>query len=221
VIHSVVDADLIKSSVQHREGFLDDYASIIEGLIAVYQITFDEKYLMQAKSLCETVMHQFSSEGSPLFYFTSATAEKLIKRSMELQDNVIPSSNAMMAMNLYLLSRYFDNATYLHRAEQMIALMQKEISNALPWYCKWAQVKLYLENSKSELVVSGPDAQKWIHAIQQHFKPNLIFAIASENSILPLCKNRFNPKETVGYYCENNNCSLPITDFESLSLVFN
>jgi uncharacterized protein YyaL (SSP411 family) len=221
VIHSVVDADLTKSSVQHREGFLDDYVSIIEGLIAVYQITFDEKYLMQAKSLCETVIRQFSSEDSPLFYFTSATAEKLIKRSMELQDNVIPSSNAMMAMNLYLLSRYFDDATYLHRAEQMIALMQKEISNALPWYCKWAQVKLYLENSKSELVISGPDAHNWIHTIQQQYKPNLIFAIASENSILPLCKNRFNPKETVGYYCENNNCSLPITDFESLSLVFN
>ena len=91
----------------------------------------------------------------------------------------------------------------------------------MPWYCKWAQLALFLEQPPAELVISGPEAQEWIHKIQQQYRPNLIFAVASENSILPLCKNRFSPKETVAYYCENNNCSLPITDFESLSLVFN
>ena len=221
VAHSIVDAEITNASSQLREGFLDDYASVIEGLIAVYQITFEEKYLALAKNLCKTVIKQFSSEDTPLFYFTSDNAEKLIKRSMELQDNVIPSSNAMMAMNLYLLSRYFDDATYLHRSQQMIALLQKEISNSLPWYSKWAQVKFYLENSKSELVLSGTDAHKWIQAIQQRYQPNLIFAVAVENSILPLSKNRFSQMSTVAYYCENNNCSLPITDFESLSLLFN
>jgi uncharacterized protein YyaL (SSP411 family) len=221
VIHSVVDADLIKSSVQHREGFLDDYASIIEGLIAVYQITFNERYLLLAKQLCKTTINNFSVEGSPLFYYSSDSAEKLIKRSMELQDNVIPSSNAMMAMNLYILSRYFDEVNYLNRAQQMLAIMQKEINNAIPWYSKWAQVAILMENSKEELVVSGPEAKVWIHRIQKNYHPNLIFSIAHQESILPLNKNRFSPDKTIAYHCIDNACSLPINDSQALSLLFN
>jgi hypothetical protein len=221
VAHSIVDAEITNASSQLREGFLDDYASVIEGLIAVYQITFEEKYLALAKNLCNTVIKQFSSEDTPLFYFTSDNAEKLIKRSMELQDNVIPSSNAMMAMNLYILSRYFDESNYLNRAEQMLVLLQKEINNAIPWYSKWAQVALLMENSKEELVISGPDAKKWAHQIQKNYHPNLIFSIAHKDSILPLNKNRFSQVKTIAFHCIDNACSLPINDSQALSLLFN
>ena len=221
VIHSIVNTSTNNQTANHNEGFLDDYASIIEGLIAVYQITFTEHYLLLAKKLCESAIHNFSVEGSPLFYYSSNTAEKLIKRSMELQDNVIPSSNAMMAMNLYLLSRYFDESNYLNRAQQMLALLQKEINNTIPWYSKWAQVALLMENSKEELVVSGPSAKEWICQIQKNYRPNLIFSVAHKDTHLPLNKNRFSADATVAYHCIDNACSLPITDFQALSSLFN
>ena len=221
VIHSIVTTTKNVQSENNNEGFLDDYASIIEGLIAVYQITFNEHYLLLAKQLCETAIHNFSVEDSPLFYYTSDSAEKLIKRSMELQDNVIPSSNAMMAINLYILSRYFDEVNYLNRAQQMLAIMQKEINNAIPWYSKWAQVAILMENSKEELVVSGPDAKEWTHRIQKKYHPNLIFSIAHLDSILPLNKNRFSQDKTIAYHCIDNACSLPINDSQALSLLFN
>jgi hypothetical protein len=221
VIHSIVRTSNNYPSNNNNEGFLDDYASIVEGLIAVYQITFNEHYLLLAKQLCETAINNFSVEGSPLFYYSSDSAEKLIKRSMELQDNVIPSSNAMMAMNLYILSRYFDEVNYLNRAQQMLAIMQKEINNAIPWYSKWAQVAILMENSKEELVVSGPDAKEWLHLIQKKYHPNLIFSMAHQDSILPLNKNRFSPDKTIAYHCIDNACSLPINDSQALSLLFN
>ncbi len=221
VIHSIVSTSKNNQPSNYNEGFLDDYASIIEGLIAVYQITFNEKYLILAKQLCETTIHNFSVEDSPLFYYTSDSAEKLIKRSMELQDNVIPSSNAMMAMNLYILSRYFNEVDYLNRSQQMLVLLQKEINNAIPWYSKWAQVALLMENSKEELVISGPDAKEWAHQIQKNYHPNLIFSIAQQDSILPLNKNRFSQDKTIAYHCIDNACSLPINDSQALSLLFN
>ena len=221
VIHSILNTSANNQTTNHNEGFLDDYASIIEGLIAVYQITFDERYLRPAKQLCETAIHNFSVEGSPLFYYSSNTAEKLIKRSMELQDNVIPSSNAMMAMNLYLLSRFFDESNYLNRAQQMLALLQKEINNTIPWYSKWAQAALLMENSKEELVASGPAAKEWIHQIQKNYHPNLIFSVAHQDTNLPLNKNRFSADTTIAYHCIDNACSLPITDFQALSSLFN
>jgi uncharacterized protein YyaL (SSP411 family) len=221
IIHSIVTTTKNVQTENNNEGFLDDYASIIEGLIAVYQITFNEHYLLLAKQLCETTIHNFSVEDSPLFYYSSDSAEKLIKRSMELQDNVIPSSNAMMAMNLYILSRYFDESNYLNRAEQMLVLLQKEINNVIPWYSKWAQVALLMENSKEELVISGPDAKEWAHQIQKNYHPNLIFSIAHQDSILPLNKNRFSQDKTIAFHCIDNACSLPITDLQALSLLFN
>jgi uncharacterized protein YyaL (SSP411 family) len=221
VIHSIVGTTNNNLSDNNNEGFLDDYASIIEGLIAVYQITFNEHYLLLAKQLCETAITTFSVEGSPLFYYSSDSAEKLIKRSIELQDNVIPSSNAMMAINLYILSRYFDEVNYLNRAQQMLAIMQEEINNAIPWYSKWAQVAILMENSKEELVVSGPDAKEWTHRIQKKYHPNLIFSIAHLDSILPLNKNRFSQDKTIAYHCIDNACSLPINDSQALSLLFN
>ncbi|MFM7015726.1 MAG: thioredoxin domain-containing protein [Bacteroidota bacterium] len=220
IIHSIVDSTN-KSSQNETEGFLDDYASIIEGLIAVYQIDFNEDYLLLAKKLCKTVIDTFSVDDSPLFYYTSNTAEKLIKRSTELQDNVIPSSNATMSMNLFLLSRYFENKDYKIHSQQMLALMQKEISNAIPWHCKWAQTALMLESEREELVVSGPNAIEWAHKIQRKYSPKLIYSLARESSILPLNKNRFNADKTVAYHCKNLECSLPIYDFDSLSLLFN
>lgn len=221
VIHSIVTTTKNNQTENYNEGFLDDYASIIEGLIAVYQITFNEKYLILAKQLCETSIDKFSVEDSPLFYYSSDSAEKLIKRSLELQDNVIPSSNAMMAMNLYILSRYFDDSNYLNRAEQMLVLLQKEINNAIPWYSKWAQVALLMENSQEELVISGPDAKDWAQFIQKNYHPNLIFSIAHHDSNLPLNKNRFSHDKTVAYHCIDNACSLPIIDFQALSILFN
>jgi uncharacterized protein YyaL (SSP411 family) len=221
VIHSIINTSSNIQKANDNEGFLDDYASIIEGLIAVYQITFNEHYLLLAKQLCETTIHNFSVEDSPLFYYSSDSAEKLIKRSMELQDNVIPSSNAMMAMNLYILSRYFDESNYLNRAEQMLVLLQKEINNAIPWYSKWAQVALLMENSKEELVISGPDAKEWTCQIQKKYHPNLIFSIAHQDSILPLNKNRFSQDKTIAFHCIDNACSLPINDSQALSLLFN
>jgi len=220
-IHSIVTTTKNNQTENYNEGFLDDYASIIEGLVAVYQITFNEKYLILAKQLCETSIDKFSVEDSPLFYYSSDSAEKLIKRSLELQDNVIPSSNAMMAMNLYILSRYFDDSNYLNRAEQMLVLLKKEINNAIPWYSKWAQVAILMENNKEELVVSGPEAKDWIYHIQKKYHPNLIFSIANQDSILPLNKNRFSPDKTVAYHCIDTACSLPIVDFQALSMLFN
>jgi len=221
VIHSIVTTTKNNQTENYNEGFLDDYASIIEGLVAVYQITFNEKYLILAKQLCETSIDKFSVEDSPLFYYSSDSAEKLIKRSLELQDNVIPSSNAMMAMNLYILSRYFDDSNYLNRAEQMLVLLKKEINSAIPWYSKWAQVAILMENNKEELVVSGPEAKDWIYHIQKKYHPNLIFSIANQDSILPLNKNRFSPDKTVAYHCIDTACSLPIVDFQALSMLFN
>lgn len=99
-----------KSSVP---GMLDDYAFTVSAFIDLYQATFDEKWLYRAKELTDYALLHFFDNSSGMFYYTSDDHSDLIARKMEITDNVIPSSNSEMAMNLYLLGNYFDNELFI------------------------------------------------------------------------------------------------------------
>src|SRR5690606_21457937 len=91
--HAVSESDAIG-------GFLDDYAFYIEALIALYEITFDEKWIYEAKELAEYVIENFYEDGASAFFFTSKKSEKLIARKFEIMDDVIPSSNSVLIRQL-------------------------------------------------------------------------------------------------------------------------
>ncbi|HLT41956.1 MAG TPA: thioredoxin domain-containing protein, partial [Sphingobacteriaceae bacterium] len=91
--HAVSESDAIS-------GFLDDYAFYIEALIALYEITFDEKWIYEAKELAEYVIENFYEDGASAFFFTSKKDEKLIARKFEIMDDVIPSSNSVLIRQL-------------------------------------------------------------------------------------------------------------------------
>ena len=99
-----------KSSVP---GMLDDYAFTVSAFIDLYQARFDEKWLYRAKELTDYALLHFFDNSSGMFYYTSDDHSDLIARKMEITDNVIPSSNSEMAMNLYLLGNYFDNELFI------------------------------------------------------------------------------------------------------------
>jgi len=81
-------------------GFLDDYAFMIEALIALYETDFNENWLKAAKDLTNYVIANFKDEESDLFFYTAANGEVLIARKHEVMDNVISASNSVMAQNL-------------------------------------------------------------------------------------------------------------------------
>jgi uncharacterized protein YyaL (SSP411 family) len=101
-----------KSSIN---GFLEDYGFVIDAFIQLYQATFDEKWLKEARVLTEhAITHFYDGSGATgMFYFTSDADTELIARKAEVADNVHPSSNSMMAANLFLLGNYYDDKNYL------------------------------------------------------------------------------------------------------------
>ena len=87
-----------KSSIP---GLLDDYSFTISAFIDLYQATFDEKWLYKANELTDYTILHFFDTSSGMFYYTPDNHSDLIARKMEITDNVIPSSNSEMAMNLF------------------------------------------------------------------------------------------------------------------------
>lgn len=196
------------------DGFLEDYAFVIEALMAVYLISRDEAYLIRAKQLCELSLDLFHNSESDLLFYTAKHASALIARTTETSDNVVPASNSQMALNLYHLGRYFDDASYMVRAERMLGKITEEMKNYGAGYSNWACLALNLTFPMKEVVIVGNNVDEILGKLYQHGLTNTIFAVAVKPSELPLVKDRFVANETKIYVCENNTCQLPVTSAE-------
>jgi len=106
------------------EGYLEDYAFVINGYINLYEATFNEDWLQEAKQLIDYTLEHFWDDEEQLFYFTADNSEKLIARKKELFDNVIPASNSVMAHNLFKLGLLFYDEGYYQKSEAMLTKIQ-------------------------------------------------------------------------------------------------
>ena len=89
---------------------------LAKAFIRLYQVTLDKHWLLLSQQLTDYAIKNFYDEKSGMFYYTSVNSENLVVRKMEVADNVIPSSNAVMAEVLYDLSIYFENNDYLEKS---------------------------------------------------------------------------------------------------------
>ncbi|MBX9851547.1 MAG: thioredoxin domain-containing protein [Cytophagaceae bacterium] len=192
------------------DGYLEDYAFVIQGYIALYQATFNEAWLLNAKNLTQYVMDHFYDKEEQMFFFTADNSEKLIARKKELFDNVIPGSNSVMATNLYWLSIYFEREDYLDIALSMLAKIKKLLIAEPSYTSNWGSLFTYQVNPTAEIVISGKSCLEYRKQLDKHFLPNKILAGTKDKSSLSLLEGR-EPSDgkTMVYVCYNKTCQVP------------
>ena len=196
------------------EGFLEDYAFTIEAFIRLYQVTFNSEYLLNAKQLTDYCLEQFYDEQQQFFAFTARNAAQLIAPHFEVEDNVIPAANSVMASNLHVLGILFHNVHYEKLVQQMLHHITVKIDYASA-YSNW--MKLWLSrNIGKELAICGENALIELSKIKDEYYPNLIIAGSTKNSSLAFLNDRFVPNKTLFYLCENKSCLQPENSFESI-----
>ena len=201
-------------------GYLEDYATVIQASLDLYEVTLNQKWIERALNLSEYVLSNFSGVESELFYFTSSQDEDLISRSVEFRDNVIPSSNSIMAKNLFRLYHYFDKQEYYEKAQNMSLSVTAEFETYPSGYTNWFDLIYNFKSNYYEIAVVGENSIKQVEEINKKYIPNkLIIGSKSENN-LPLLKNRYVEGKTLIYVCVNKACKMPTEDLdEALSLV--
>ena len=199
------------------EGFLEDYAFVIDAFLSLYGITMDETFLEDAIRLTKTVLSDFSDDATGLFWFTSTVAEPLISRKLEVTDDVIPSSNAVMSQNLLRLSRITEELSFEERAQRMLKQMVNDTIRSTPWHSRWARVMLEWK-SGAEIAVCGEDAQTFLIDLQREYLPLTVFSGAPSTSSVALLRNRFKAGETVIYVCRNHACQSPVNSVKNALL---
>lgn len=197
------------------DAYLEDYAYVIDGLSALYQVTFEEKWLKRAKELTQYTLNHFYDTDEGLFFFTDNSSEKLIARKKELFDNVIPASNSQMALNLYQLGIIFDDNEYKEVATSMISKMAGLMKEEPAYLTNWGILYTYMTTSTAEISIVGPEAREFQQRFVKKYLPNKVVMGAEKSSDLPLMKSKYAMNgETTIYVCYNKTCKLPVTSVE-------
>ncbi|RNI31003.1 thioredoxin domain-containing protein [Rufibacter latericius] len=196
------------------DGFLEDYALLIQALLGMYQITFEENWLKEARKLTEYTLAHFFDPEEDLFFFTSNAGEQLIARKKELFDNVVPASNSVIAMNLHLLGLFLDKERYSNLSDRMLSKVRDLVVKEPSHLANWASLYYLKLKPTAEIAIIGPEAHSFRNLVQQHFLPNALLAGSKEegSSTLPLLEDRTTQNgQTTIYVCYNRACQLPVT----------
>lgn len=190
--------------------FLDDYSFTISAFINLYRATFNEKYLATAKKLTEYTITHFYDDKSGMFYYTSNTDKALISRKMEVNDNVIPSSNSEMAKNLFYLGHIYFNDDYIAKSQQMLFNVKNQIARSGAYYSNWATLLAHFIYAPNEVAIVGENAIETRKELDSHYLPAIVLAGSLNKSNVPLLEGRYQKNTTKIYVCKDKVCKLPV-----------
>ncbi len=198
-----------KNGYSTIDAFLEDYAHMIDGLIALHQADLEENWINAAVSLTEKAIEEFSDEKSGMFFFTDSSSN-LIARKMEINDNVIPSSNSVMAHNLFALGSLTGRMEWINRAEQMMYNVYDGMEMYGSGYSNWAMLLQRMITEQKEVVFAGNNVDEAISEFRGQIDIPVLLARVTESSTLSISQGRHSTDDLIIYVCEKGVCSLPV-----------
>jgi len=211
------------------DGFLDDYAFLVWGLIELYEALFEVRYLEAALELSAFMTLHFRDEASGAFYLTTQAHEDLFVRTKELVDGALPSGNSVAALNLARLGRLTGNLAWEDYARDIGKAFSSQIDRIPSAFTQYLSALDFLLGPSQEIVIVGQPARSdttaMLRAPRRTFSPNTTLAfIPSDADTHPLKKiiphsaamGSIRDSATA-YVCSGSVCQEPITDPASLA----
>jgi uncharacterized protein YyaL (SSP411 family) len=207
-------------------GYLEDYAFFLEGLAALYEATFESRWIGDALQLADVLIDQFWDTEGGAFFYTGRDHERLISRGKDPHDNAVPSGNAVAVTALLRLAKLTGRGDLLDRAETTLRLYG-DLMKSHPFAAGQMLVALdfYLGPVKEFAVVGNPtgeDTRRVLRAIHGGFRPNKVVALrpvggAVREDLLGLLEGRTAiDGRTTTYLCENFTCREPLLGAEAV-----
>jgi uncharacterized protein YyaL (SSP411 family) len=206
--------------------YLEDYAYLADGLLALYQTTFDERWFAWAQEVTEMMLGHFRDEENGGFYDTSDDHEALIHRPKDVQDNATPSGNAMAAHVLLKLSLYTGNGHYWEVAEQATATLYEAMARYPTGFAHWLTAAAFILAEPREIAIVGrpaaDDSQALVDEVFGQYRPHVIVAVGENGAVIPLLadRRRLDHKATA-YVCRRFICQRPVTEPAALAAQLN
>src|SRR5260221_968791 len=202
-----------KNKRSNTEGFLEDYAFLIQAYTSAYEVTFDENFLSKAEQWTNYVLNNFFDQSENYFQFTSNSSEKLIAKKKEVFDNVIPASNSVMARCLFHLGTLLDKDEWKNRAVEMTSKLSSIISSEPTYMSNCGILFSEITEGMNEVVITGNGLEEIRKDIQSNYIPFAVYVGAKAKSSLSLMEGRESlDGKTKIYVCRNKVCKLPVSN---------
>lgn len=208
---------LYRTSLNHASpipGYLEDYAFVIQAFIRLYEVTFNESWLFHSREMMDYAIDHFYDPKEGFFYVSDNSTPQLIAAKKEIFDNVIPSSNSVMAEDLLLLGLFFEESQFTEMAERMVRTISPILSKEPEYSSYWGLVFLRTTRPMAEIAIIGKDAHLIRNKLNRTYYPNKLFCGAEVSSDLPLLKGRMNTNDNTLYVCYDKTCKLPVHSVE-------
>ncbi|MEW5985132.1 MAG: thioredoxin domain-containing protein [Chloroflexota bacterium] len=202
-----------------HNGYLEDYTHLADGLLALYQTTFDTRWFKWTLELADLMVAHFADDGEGGFFDTSDDHEELIVRPKDAQDNATPSGNAMAAYLLLRLSLYTGNGDYWATAEKMTAALYGAMAQYPLAFAHWLGAAAFILSEPREIAIVGDleaaDTQALLDVALRPYRPFQVVAVGrpAGGAMIPLLAGRTMADGRVtAYVCRHFACQMPTTD---------
>ena len=205
------------------EGFADDYAFVIQGLIDLYEASFDIEWLKLAVQLQETQGRLFFDEKNGGYFSTSGKDQNVFLRMKDDNDGAEPAASSVAALNLLRLSQVRDDPQLTERARKTIDAFAATLSH-FPSAMPQMLVALDFSLSKPrQIVIAGkkdaPETKALLKEVHRHFLPKTILLLADGDEGQKYLGQKNEAiramsmvnRKPAAYVCESFTCKAPVT----------
>jgi hypothetical protein len=205
------------------QGVLEDYADLADGLLALYEATFDERWFTTARALADAILERFADpEGG--FFDTATDHERLVTRPKDTQDNATPSGGAMATLVLLRLAALTGEGRYRDAAERALEAITPFATRYPTAFAMWLQATDFALAPVAEVAIVGDlddeATQVLLQVASGEYAPNRVTAASSLESgatAVPLLEDRARVGgRPTAYVCRGFACRLPVTDPDAL-----
>ena len=206
------------------QGYIDDYAFYQAAQLDLYESTFEPAYLKKAVGLEKDMASLFWDEKGGGYFFTGSDqkdAHRLLARTKDSHDGVIPSGNSLAALSLYRLAEWTGDQLYRKRAAEILKAFSALLSQGPMNYPLMLQAFQFDFYGPAEVLVVGPknESNEMLRSIRKTFLPGKVLVFAEENQVkdltnlIPWVEGRTaQGGKPTAYVCRNYQCQLPTTD---------
>jgi uncharacterized protein YyaL (SSP411 family) len=202
--------------------FLEDHALLADALVAVYEATWDARWVREARALADAMLEKFWDEGEGAFYDTAADAESLVVRPRDVFDNATPSGNSAAVFALLRLGELTGEVRYTRTAVRVLEGMG-ELLGRLPqgFGHLLCALDFHLATPTEVAFVGTPgegETEALVRTVSRAYLPNAVLALRrphdgdDDAGLIPLLRHRaaVGGKATA-YVCEHLACKQPVT----------
>jgi uncharacterized protein len=207
-------------------GYLEDYTFLADGLLALYEASFNTRWFIEAHRLVDEAIELFADGHNGGFFDTGIDHEALISRPKDIMDNATPAGNSVAVDVLLRLAAFTGEEVYRQFADDYLRPIADVIVQHPQAFGHVLGALDFAISQSKEIAIIGdpqqPDTRALLEVVNRRYLPNSVLACASPGdgeailTIALLADRPMKDGKATAYVCQNFACLAPVNTPEEL-----